>query len=131
LWEADSGRPLGELRIGDADVAFSPDGRRLYTATGRLAPGGAECVAWRRGSWQPERRLALQRSSGAPTALAVAPDRTVAVAFTLNDVRLLDPDTFEELATLTSPQPQTVSGMRFSPHGGTLAIATGGPVHLW
>jgi WD40 repeat protein len=131
VWEADTGRLVQELAIGDATVAFSADGRRLFTATGRLAPGGAACSAWRVGANTPEHTLALNRPSSSPAHVKVAPDGTVAVAFTMNEVRLLEPDTLAEIATLTSPNPQLIRGIRFSPDGRTLAVLSGRTVHLW
>jgi WD40 repeat protein len=129
--EADTGRLVQELAIGDADVAFSRDGRHLFTTTGRISPRGAECCAWRPGSDVPERTLPLSRPTSSPAAMAVAPDGTLAVAFTMNDVRLLDPDTFRELATLKSPDPRLIAGLQFSPDGRYLAAFSTGNVHLW
>jgi WD40 repeat protein len=131
VWEADTGRLVQELPIGDASVAFSADGRRLFTATGRVAPGGAACCAWRLGASEPDLTLPLSRSTSSPPSLEVAADGTVAVAFTMNDVRLLEPDTLREIATLTSPDPRLVSGLVFSPDGCTLAVISGGPIRFW
>jgi WD40 repeat protein len=131
VWEADTGRLVQELAIGDASMAFSADSRRLFTATGRLAPGGAACCAWRVGADTPDLTLALSRSTSSPPNLGVAPDGTVAVAFTMNDVRLLAPDTLREIATLTSPDPRLITGLDFSPDGSTLAVLSGSAVHLW
>jgi WD40 repeat protein/tRNA A-37 threonylcarbamoyl transferase component Bud32 len=128
--EAATGRLVRDLPIGDACVVFSPDGRRLYTATGRVSPDGAACRAWRVGSWDPERTLPLSRSASSPAALAAA-DGTVAVAFTVNDVRLLHPETLAEIATLTNPDPQLNVTLRFSSDGSTLATSADGGVHLW
>jgi WD40 repeat protein len=129
--EAATGRIVCDLPIGDATVAFSADGRRLYTGTGRLSPTGAECCAWRVGSWEVERRLPLSRPSSSPAEVETSADGTLAVAFTANDVRLLDPETLGEIATLTTPAPELVVRMRFSPDGGTLATSADGGLHLW
>jgi WD40 repeat protein/predicted Ser/Thr protein kinase len=131
IWEADTGRLLRELPIGDASVAFSPDGRSLYTATGRISPDGAMCSAWRVGSWERVRTLPLDRSGSSPPAIHTAPDGLVAVAFTMDDMRLLDPDTFAEIATLTTPEPQLVISARFSPDGSMLATTASGSLRLW
>src|SRR5262249_57964051 len=112
-------------------VMFSADGRRLYTTTGRASPAGSETRAWRLDSWESDHALALNRVSSSPASLVVAPDGTVAVTFTMNDVRLLDPATLAELATLTPPEPGLIIGINFSPDGNTLATAFTGTVHLW
>jgi WD40 repeat protein len=131
IWEADTGRLVHELPIGDAYVAFAADGRRLYTTTGRLSPRGAECRSWWVGSWEPDKALSLKRASHSPARLNVAPDGTVAVVSTMSDVGLLDPETLEELATLSSPEPGSLQGVDFSPDGKTLAAPVSGAVHLW
>lgn len=74
IWDADTGRLEKELAIGDASVGFSPDSRWLYTTTARLSVHGAELCAWRIGSWEAERRLALIRTSSSPVQVGVAPD---------------------------------------------------------
>jgi len=131
VWEADTGRLVGELPVGDARLAFSADGRRLYTTTGRLSPRGAECRSWWVGSWEPDRALPLKRTSHSPAGLAVAADGTVAVVFTMSDMRLLDPETLEEVATLSAPEPGSLAGGAFSPDGTTLATSATETVQLW
>jgi serine/threonine protein kinase/WD40 repeat protein len=129
LWDAETGRLLRELPIGDARVRFSPDGRRLYTTTSRLSPGGAECRSWWIGSGEMDRSLPLLLISHSPSNLCVAADGTVAVVFTKTDMRLLDPDTLEEIMTLSGPEPASLSG--FSPDGATLVTTSNGSVHIW
>jgi WD40 repeat protein len=132
VWEADSGRLEKELLIGDADVVFSPNGRWLYTTTGRASPGGAELRAWRTGAWESGPGLALDRTSSAPTGLAVSPDgRTVAVSVAQDGVRLLDAETFAEIGTLTAPETGLVGLIQFSPDGSTLAVGASQFIHLW
>lgn len=131
VWETDTGRLARELPIGDAHMAFAVDGRRLYTATGRLSPRGAECCSWRLDSREPDRALALTRASHAPAQLCVAPDGTVAVIGTTSDVRLLDPDTLEERMTLSAPRPEVLQGVAFSPDRSTLAACASGALQLW
>ena len=51
---------------------------------------------------------------------------------TLSHVQLIDPATGRELAALEHPDPQTISGLAFSPSGTQLAVATEGHVvQLW
>jgi hypothetical protein len=82
-------------------------------------------------SWEPAAALPLNRVSSSPAGLAVAPDGLLAVAYTMNDVRLLDPQTLAEVATLADPEPGLVAGFWFSPNGSMLAVTQGGGIHLW
>jgi WD40 repeat protein len=132
IWRADSGRLEKELLIGDADVAFSPDSRWLYTATSRLAPRGPEVRAWRVGTWEADRGLALDRPSSSPDGLAASPDgRAVAVRVFNDTVRLLDAASFVEIGTLTAPEIGLIGPLRFSPDSGMLVFGASHLVHLW
>src|SRR5262249_18333505 len=131
IWDADTGRLVHELRIGDAHIAFAADGSRLYTTTGRLSPRGVECRSRQVGSWAPDRALPLKRSSHSPAHLTVGADGTLAVVFTMSDVRLLDPETLEELATFSAPDPGLLQGVMFSPDGTKLLASASGTVQLW
>jgi serine/threonine protein kinase/WD40 repeat protein len=131
IWEANTGRLLRELPVGDACLAFSHDGRHLYTTTGRLAARGAELCAWRVGSWELVRAVPLNRIVSAAPSLAVAADGRIAVCWSMHEVRLLDPETFTELVTLTAPEPDLILNLQFGPDGGTLAATSRGTLHLW
>jgi serine/threonine protein kinase/WD40 repeat protein len=132
VWEADTGRLEKELAIGDADVAFSADGRWLYTATGRLSPNGAECCAWHIGTWQADRRLALNWTPGAAPSLAVSPNGAILAVPNSPDVmRLLHAESFAPIALLTAPEPGFINRHVFSPDGRLLAAAVSNVLHLW
>jgi WD40 repeat protein len=131
IWDADTGRVLHQLPVGDACLAFSHDGRHLYTATGRLARRGAELCAWRVGSWEPVRAVPLNRIVSSPPPLAVAADGTVAVVWSMQEVRLLDPETFTEFVTLAAPESDLTIAIDFSGDGRTLGAASRGTLHLW
>jgi serine/threonine protein kinase/WD40 repeat protein len=131
VWETETGRQVRQLPIGDARMVFAADGRRLYTTTGRLSPHGAECRSWWSDSWEADRAIPLQRASHAPAGLCVAADGTVAVIVTSSDVRLFDPETFEEILTLSAPQPEVLQGVWFSPDRTTLGATASGTLHLW
>ena len=128
VWEADTGRLVRQLPIGDARLHFSADNRRLYTTTGRLSPRGAECRSWWVGSWESDRAVPLKRTSHAPASLAVAADGTVAVVST-NNVSLLNPETLEEVTTICAPEPGWLQG--FSPDSTKLVCSANGTVQLW
>jgi hypothetical protein len=112
-------------------MAFAADGRRLYTITGRLSPHGAECRSWRVDSREADRAVPLQRASHAPGGLSVASDGTVAVIATTSDVRLMEPDTLEEIMTLSAPRPEVLQASVFSPDGTTLVTSASGIVQMW
>ena len=131
IWEAATGRLVQELSIGDARMAFARDSRRLYTVTGGLSPRAAECRSWWLSSWEPDRELPLKRTSHSPAHLTVAADGTVAVVFTMSDVRLLDPETLAQLATLSAPEPGLLQSIRFSSDATKLAASASGSVQLW
>jgi eukaryotic-like serine/threonine-protein kinase len=132
IWEADTGRLAKELPIGDASVAFSPDGRWLYTATSRIAPEGPRVCAWRVGTWELQRGQALDRSASTPAGLTASPDGAVVAVPTSQDgVRLLVAGLSAELATLTAPETGLVGAIQFSPDSGMLALAASHLVHLW
>jgi hypothetical protein len=132
VWEADTGRPEKELPVGDADIAFSPDGRWLYAATGRLSPRGAECCAWRVGTWEADRRQALNWTPGAPPSLAVTADGAILAVPNSPDVlRLLEAASFAPRATLTAPEPGFMNRHTFSPDGRLLAATASSTIHLW
>jgi hypothetical protein len=63
--------------------------------------------------------------------MAAASDGIMAVAFTMNDARLIEPDTLEHIATLAAPDPRMIPWMHFSPDASMLAIPSVGSVNLW
>jgi WD40 repeat protein len=131
VWEVASGRLLRKLPIGDSRAAFSADGKLLFTTTGRLSPRGSECRAWRLDSFEPETALVLSQSSSSPAPLRVGSDGVVAVAFTIDDARLLEPDGLNQIATLSAPDPRLIPIMEFSPDASMLAVSSAGTVDLW
>jgi hypothetical protein len=133
IWEAQTGRLEKELPIGDAGVEFSPDSHWLYMTTARASPRGAELCAWRVGTWEPAHRLALNRTSSGPAHPGIASDGTaLAVPCSQETMRLvLRAESFEEIATLTAPEPGLAVRSDFSRDGALLVIDNAPYLHLW
>jgi WD40 repeat protein/tRNA A-37 threonylcarbamoyl transferase component Bud32 len=132
VWDLRTGKPAKFWPWGDAEVAFSPDGRWFVATTGRLAPGGAAVHSWEVGTWKEGNHAPLNRSTSAAAILAFAPDsRLLAVTSTMNEIRLLNPDTFEEIAALVAPETELISNLGFSRDGSWLAVAAGKSIHVW
>jgi WD40 repeat protein len=132
VWDARSGKPEKAWDWGDAHVAFSPDGQWLMATTGRLSPHGSACSSWRVAGWKEGKRVSLNRPTSASAELSFSPDsRVLAVTSTITDIRLLRPDTFEEIATLTAPDTQLIGRLAFSHDGSRLAAAAHKTIHVW
>lgn len=93
----------------------------------------AEYRFWETGPWTPVGSPILRDRANLRGPLAFAPDGSVlAIAHSPKDVRLVDPATGRELATLTAPDRRLVSWLRFSPDGSRLAVACESQViQLW
>ena len=128
VWDAHSGALVRRLPGGRQGLAvFMPDGRHLLVVsdfnialleTQRWEPAqlgvlGSDKLKGRRPAFSPNGRL---------LALATPEERTL----------LLDAQTGQEIAMLTSPDPQPVRRLVFSKDGETLAAATDNfEVQLW
>lgn len=132
VWETATGTAAASLPAGrphDAPlaVAFTPDGRWLVVGSEH------NYGWWRAGSWERGLQLARNTLAGGHAPLAFRRDgRLLAVARTPQAVQLVDPDSGEELATLTAPDRHLITGLCFSPDGRRLAAATEDHVvQLW
>ena len=131
IWEAETGRLLRELPLGDSNVAFSADGRRLFTTVSRFAARGAECQSWNVGSWTQDRAVRVNRISSSPSPMKVARDGTLAITHTMSDLRLLEPETLDEVATLEAPEPGLRAAFAISPDCATIAVASSRKLQFW
>ncbi len=123
VWDTRGGAPARDLPVnGSADVAFSPDGRRLVTAS------ALDYTVWDAVTWAPLLRVPWSQSGGLPGMAAFSPDgRLLAVARTRSTVQLLDAETGEQQATLEAPEPRNVSRLGFSPDGRLLVATSNAP----
>ncbi|MBI5385942.1 MAG: protein kinase [Verrucomicrobia bacterium] len=119
VWNAQTGERAAVLKTsGSTTVALSPDGRHILTGTGE------EYCLWSLGDWHP--RWQLQREGGGdfPGVMAFSRDgRMLALTFSRNRVRLVDPPTGGEIASLEPPDAEWISGLAFSPDGAQLAVS--------
>ncbi len=127
VWSSDGRLHRILLTNENSIAAFSPDGRTLVTTSSR------DYILWNSGSWEVRRRVALELGSAVAGPVAFTPDgRLLAVAANRRDVRLLDPTTGEELATLTAPDPVNLSRLAFSADGSRLAATVvGRSLQVW
>jgi WD40 repeat protein len=132
ILDAHTGELHCTLPVGDAAVAFSPDGRWLVTTTGRFPTPSGECSLWRTGTWEKVRSTPLRRISTAPGGTAISPDSTLlAVASAMNEIRLMRLETLEEIATLTAPEAGIILGVSISADGRYLVDEVTDTVHVW
>jgi WD40 repeat protein len=129
IWDALDGSCARELlpEIRLANVAFSPDGRWLVTGT----PEGFDL--WEVGTWRFVRRVPRE-TEGGDRCIAFAHDgRVLALSTARGAVRLVDPATGREYATVQAPSLDVMSSLLFSPDGSQLVALVGNPnhVHVW
>lgn len=127
VWDARSGQLVKALDAGAATVGFSPDGKWLLTGS------GGENVLWSVGDWRPIWRVRREGMVLGQGAAAFTRDGSLlAVAGSPQRVQLLDGTTGAELASLTSPDPLTITGLRMKSDGSFLAVGTPqGGFQLW
>jgi WD40 repeat protein len=109
-----------------SSVAFSPDNRWLVI-------GGKDYRFLEVGTWKPVRRLTRPPMERFPPAMAFSRDGSIlALCHTWRTVRLVRPDTGEDLVTLEPPAPWNISSLSFNADASLLAVAGGLPeVHIW
>ncbi|MFO0907397.1 MAG: serine/threonine-protein kinase [Isosphaeraceae bacterium] len=118
IWDARTGAHVRDLPIaGNAAVVFSPEGRRLLTAS------GTDYMIWDCATWSALVQIPRTRTSGLPGVAAFSPDGgMLALARTRIEVALVDSATGRELATLEPLDPQNVAGLGFSPDARYLVV---------
>jgi len=108
-----------------ARSAFSPDGGGFVTAS------TTAYTFWDVKNWQHHRSIPWR--SHLPGHVDFSPNgQLIAITSTNHLVRLIDPKTGEEVATLTAPEQMLISGVRFSPTGTHVVVITEpNHVFLW
>ena len=127
VWEVARSEKVRELPVQrGARAAFSPDGQWLATGD------WGEYRVWNLTNWTVHYSL-RREVGGYDGVIAFSPDsRVMAIAFARHTVRLVEPATGLELATLRPPGQLDVGDLVFSADGSRLAIPAGaGPIQLW
>jgi eukaryotic-like serine/threonine-protein kinase len=130
VWDTQTGRAR-EVLSADAYVGFSPEGRWLVAGTGKAYH------FWETGSWRGAGTVPREYPGKVLAPPAFTRDGKMMAAATssspsLSPVRLLDPASGREFATLVLPQAEMVTWLCFSPDGGLLAAACSGKtVWVW
>jgi tetratricopeptide (TPR) repeat protein len=127
VWDAHRATLVRELAVaGSADVAFSPDGRSLVTAS------GDEYAVWDVSSWGRRFQVPRRQATGLPGQAAFSPAGGVlAITRTRMLVQLVDATSGQELVTLEPAEPKNVSVLRFSPSGRLLVVVPSTAVEVW
>jgi WD40 repeat protein len=132
VWEVATANKVKDLPgsqpgAGGAGVGFSPDGQWLVVG------GQGEYRFWRVGSWEAGLVIPRAHLQTEPGPLAFTSDgRILALAWSRQLIRLVDSASGHELVTLTSPDPQPLTRLCFSPDDQQLAAATENrAIHLW
>jgi WD40 repeat protein len=126
VWEVATGRLAWQFPCDSANVRFGPDGRWL----GVIAFPRPECRLWHVGSWQPGPTIQVGRAT---LTMAFSRDDRLLALDDSGRVRLVDPDSGRELATLDAGTDSSAHFfcLAFSPDGTQLAAGRDHIIHLW
>ncbi len=117
LWRRNVGLVHQLVTNDSAQLAFSPDGRLLATAS----PDALRIFST--ADWKVQRSEILQIAGAYPAPVAFSPDgQMLAYSPDRREIRLTEPLTGEERLTLHSPTAGSLNQMRFSPDGRWLAV---------
>ena len=131
VWDVASGRLLWKRRSKRGwvnTVAFSPDGKTLAAGD----ESGAVAIYEAR-SGRVDRTIRIESAFGGYTALAYAPNGTLATGSYAGIVQLWDPSTGREIGKPSAVAAAPVSSIAFDPTGSTFATTGGsdGIAKLW
>lgn len=117
LWRRNVGLVHQLVTNDSAQLAFSPDGRLLATAS----PDALRVFSTK--DWKVQRSEVLQIAGAYPGPVAFSPDgEMLAYSPDRREIRLTEPLSGEERLTLHSPTAGSLNQMRFSPDGRWLAV---------
>jgi serine/threonine protein kinase/WD40 repeat protein len=129
IWDLTTNRHAADLPgdAGGSNMAFSADGRWLAVGA------RSEFRLHETGSWRTVMTIPRQPPSALSGVLAFASNgRMLAVTITDQKVLLIDPSTEQSLAHLSSPDPQSIRALCFSPDGAALVVADHSQtIQLW
>ncbi|HKS38221.1 MAG TPA: hypothetical protein VJW76_13575, partial [Verrucomicrobiae bacterium] len=119
VWNAMTGELIRELASEETPgVLFSPDDRWLVAGT----HDGYQF--WNVGSWKRAHRVPRLDEANVSGVMDFSPDgRLMAAAHTRTLIKLYEPATGAEIATLESPNWQEIGTMKFSADGTKLVVA--------
>jgi WD40 repeat protein len=124
VWDVQNGKAVADL--AGPPMAFSPDGQWLMTA------GDGACHSWRVGSWKSAEPIQAANASVSWNAVCFSPDgKMLALGPWRGAVRLVDPATDQEVATLSTPGKELITNLAFSPDGSILAVCCQEVIQVW
>ena len=130
LWDVVTGAEILSLRHEQAvwSLAFSPDGHRLVTGSGKLPPDANTLPDGEVTVWDLTTQKVLRKRDGHGgqlNSVAFSPDgRRIASPCRDNTVRIWDVETGQDLVTVSQVGPRP-SAVAFSPDGSRLACGSG------
>jgi serine/threonine protein kinase/WD40 repeat protein/Tfp pilus assembly protein PilF len=127
--DARTGRCLQDLPARNALPAFSPDNRWLVI-------GAFQDYSFYQldgDRWRCSRRLQRDTAAASAGLVAFTPDaQLVALAHSSRSIQLLQTQHWQQLATISTPDSEELTCLRFSPDGSKLAAGTiDGTIQLW
>jgi WD40 repeat protein len=124
VWEVATGNLAWQFPCDSAKVKFSPDGRWLAV----IAFPKPECRLWHVGSWRPGPVIQV---SSSVLPMAFSRDGRLLAIDDSGRVRLVEPDSGREVATLDDGTSAHFFCLAFSPDGSHLAAGRDHIIHLW
>lgn len=127
VWDVASGAMSFDLaHAGSAQLAFSPDDRRLAVCS------GGELFVLDAATGSVLHRAPRDAAEHGGPVVFSADGRVMAFAITRTRIRLVEAETFRELAHLDSPGSKLISWLAFAPDSARLSVATEtGLVQTW